>query len=63
MNTENGKIDYRIMLDTSDMEAQREQVSGMFQGLGKDAIIFDGGVNIHVIIQEDHGGKRRIPAA
>ncbi len=38
MNTENGKIDYRIMLDTSDMEAQREQVSGMFQGLGKDAM-------------------------
>ena len=37
MNNENGKIDYRIVLDTSDMEKQREQVTGMFQGMGSTA--------------------------
>lgn len=37
MNTENGKIDYRIMLDTSGMEAERNQVAGMFADLGRSA--------------------------
>lgn len=37
MNTENGKIDYRIMLDTSGMEAERNQVAGMFADMGKSA--------------------------
>ncbi len=37
METENGKINYRIILDTSGMAAERDSVAGMFADMGKSA--------------------------
>lgn len=37
METENGKINYRVLLDTSGMAAERDSVAGMFADMGKSA--------------------------
>ena len=37
METENGKINYKVLLDTSGMAAERESVAGMFADMGKSA--------------------------
>lgn len=37
METENGKINYKVLLDTSGMAAERDSVAGMFADMGKSA--------------------------
>lgn len=37
METENGKINYRVLLDTSGMAAERDSVAGMFADMGRSA--------------------------